>query len=310
MYSKIAEEIRETTTSIVTVNEPMAKQTYMRVGGNAELFILCGVVDELILIIQILKKNKVPFFMMGDGSNIIVRDGGIEGAVIKFSEMGDAFVDATPFRESCVGAPAFMSKRRFLDMSIKSELSGAEFLAGIPGTLGGGIRMNAGTERDTFANIIKSIEVYNLDNFTRERVDLDRIIFSYRDMGIDGIDNFLILSAIFELKREDKDTISERIGKYRKKRAAQPHDFPNAGSIFKNPKGSYSGDLIEKCGLKGYAIGGARVSDVHANFIVNYNSAKASDIISLMDLIKREVKQKFKIDLIPEVQIVGKNEAN
>jgi len=285
----------------VKFNVPLSEYTTFKTGGNASVFIEPACEENIPKIIGILKSENIDFFIMGGGSNLLISDEGLDCAVIKISEK-----DLTFKKEGdLLYASAFMDKEDFIDQAIELGYGGVKFIAGVPGTVGGGIFMNAGTYMGCFIDVLKKIRIVNSD-LEIEDIQVSQNDSNYRKMNLpEGV---VILGGFFDLptcenkealKQEIKDIIDDRWSKH-------PMEYPSAGSVFKNPEGHSSWKLVDDCGLKGYTIGGAAVSDKHTNFIINKNSAKSSDIYELIHHIQQAVMDKFGIVLETEIKITGK----
>jgi UDP-N-acetylmuramate dehydrogenase len=281
---------------------PMDRMTTYRVGGKAEACCFPGDEKELGNLISFLTMENVPYFIVGKGSNILVSDAGLKGAVIVMKDR------LASIEDSGTEAPALLcgggaTVADLLSHCRKRGLSGLEFMTGIPGTLGGAVFMNAGAYGDEIGNHVDEILAVRPDG-EATALKREEIKFSYRSSGIPQ--GTAIYRIKFLLKQGDRDAISETIARNLKKRKeTQPLDYPSAGSVFKNPPGDYAGRLIEKAGLKGFKIGGAMISTKHANFIVNTGGAKAGDIQTLIDLTRSKVKEDTGIDLEPEIKVLG-----
>ncbi|MDI6758568.1 MAG: UDP-N-acetylmuramate dehydrogenase [Candidatus Omnitrophota bacterium] len=281
----------------VRLKEALKSHTTFKIGGPAEFFIEPKDIQDLKNIILNAGKIKIPIFLIGAGSNILVSDKGVSGVVLRLSGVN---FKKLLIKGDNVWLGAGLLIRQFLSKTIKHGLSGAEFLAGIPGTIGGALIMNAGAYGRTIGDLIEEVSVMdyngNIKAFKKKKIK-----FGYR---ISGLAKYIVLGAVLKLKKENKKKIQERIKKIlSQRRQAQGVLLANAGCIFKNPAGDSAGRLIELCGLKGRTIGCAEVSRKHANFILNKGNAKAVDVLKLMDLAKKEVKKKFNITLMPEVKI-------
>lgn len=281
------------------LNENMAKYTSWRVGGAAEKMYLPTGKQDLIAFVRGLPEN-VELFWLGLGSNILVRDGGIPGVVVntrsrlkgmRLLENGRVYVEA--------GVPCARVARFCVDNGLK----GAEFLAGIPGTMGGALKMNAGAFGGETWKIVGSVEMLSRDGSIHQR-EPETFEISYR--SVKGMEDEWFLAAELELEEGDASESMQQIKVLLEKRAAtQPTNLPSCGSVFKNPPGDYAARLIESCGLKGYRIGGACVSEKHANFIVNTDKASAADIEALIDYVQKQVKKRQGVSLQTEVCKVG-----
>ncbi|NOT12334.1 MAG: UDP-N-acetylmuramate dehydrogenase [Methylococcaceae bacterium] len=279
--------------------EPLSKYTSWRVGGPADRLYIPDDKADLCEFLKSLPKNE-PVFWMGLGSNLLVRDGGIRGTVIntkgRLKEM-KLLDDGSVYVEAGVPCPHVA---RFCT---EQGLVGAEFLAGIPGTMGGALKMNAGAFAGETWNIVKQVETVNVLGQVKQRRPEDFKI-TYR--SVKGLQDEWFLAAQLNLPQGDSLTSQLRIKELLEKRAkTQPTNQPSCGSVFKNPEGDYAARLIEQTGLKGHAIGGARVSEKHANFIVNINQATAADIEALIAYVQAEVKKSQGVSLQTEVCMVG-----
>lgn len=282
----------------VRFNEPMYKHASFKIGGEADAMIFPAGIDDLRMAILGIRKWKIPIFVMGGGTNLLVLDGGIRGIVINLRSFNKLSLPGNNVLYAEAGVSLPMIARYAGEMG----LSGLEFASGIPGSLGGAIIMNAGTKEGEIGPIIKSIRFLDMDGFIHD-IKWDHLEFGYRSSLLPpGI----IISAELGLKRLKKEEIEERFRKdLIKRKRTQPLSLPNAGSIFKNPYGDYAGRLIEEVGLKGMIIGDAQVSDLHANFIVNRGKATASDVLSLIRMIGKKVEEEKDITLELEIKVVG-----
>ena len=286
---------------IMYFNEPMRNHTSFRIGGPADVFIVPDDVNDVIETVSFAKSKCVPIYIVGNGTKLLVGDEGIKGMVIKIANTLD-WLDISN-EQIVAGAGAQLTK--IAEIAEKTSLSGLEFAAGIPGTLGGAITMNASTYIGSISDTVKEVTAINMKTGESLNLSKKECGFTYRG-SIFQKGSMLILSAELRLaqgnKKEIKKTIKELIAKRIK---TEPLDKPNAGSIFKNPKGASAGKLIESVGLKGKRIGNAQISEKHANFIVNLGNARADDVHALVKLAQKEVKSKYGIDLIPELRIIG-----
>jgi UDP-N-acetylmuramate dehydrogenase len=280
----------------VFFNEPMSKHTSFKIGGPAEIFVKPFNTDDLVATLRWAKSNKVPVFVMGNGTNIIVSDSGIEGVVVKIS---DSFSQIA-FNGNEVLAQAGVSLQHFLEESMQRNLGGMEFAWGIPGAIGGSITMNAGSNSHFVSTRVRYVNVadYNANIF---RLNHDDLKFDYRYSRIQD-ENLILLDALFDLETKNfNDIDKERENNLKTRKEKQPINYPCAGSVFKNPPTTYAGKVLEEAGCKGLRIGDAQISDLHANFIINLGNANANDIVSLI----REAQQRvYKLkDLILELEI-------
>lgn len=282
---------------ILLRNESLAPYTWLKVGGPAQFFLTPRSVEELSRILQVCSEQGIAVHLLGSGSNLLVRDEGVSGAVVRMTDpaFSQVTIDGTTVR---AGAGALLS--HVIAETVRAGLAGFENLSGIPGTIGGAIHGNAGGRHGEVGPLVKSVTLMDAQGktFTRNR---DELNFSYRQSGLDDL---LVLDVTFDLQRDDPDQISDRLRKlWITKKASQPLSSQSAGCIFRNPRGLSAGELIEQAGLKGTRIGGAEVSDRHANFIVTHQGCTSADILRLMDLIRSKVSGQFGVPLETEVQI-------
>ena len=286
----------------VYLNEPMSKHTTFKIGGNADIFIKIRNIDELISIIKLTKEIAQPLHIIGNGSNILVKDNGIRGIVAKICTDTYEFID-----DETIRVDAGMLNAKLAKILLEHGLSGFEFASGIPGTLGGAIKMNAGAYGGQMSDIVvttryidmsgKQPEIKEINNKEQE--------FSYRH-SVFSNKNAIILDTTLKLHKEEKEKIQETMNQNNEnRRAKQPVDKPSAGSTFKRGTDFITAQLIDKCGLKGYTIGGAQVSEKHAGFIVNIKNATAKDVIELVELVKKQVFEKFNKNIELEIEVMG-----
>jgi UDP-N-acetylmuramate dehydrogenase len=279
-------------------NEPMSNHTSFRVGGPADVFAIANSSDALVELYRLTCDCDVRFFLIGNGTNLLFSDEGFRGVVTK---LGDRF-SWTEFDGDLVSCGAALPLSRIARESVDRELSGLEFAFGIPGTVGGGIRMNAGAHSHQLAEVIEWVEVITFDG-KRLKVGRDELGFGYRESRLG---EFLCATgAAFRLHKAERWQARRRMDAFwAERRMKQPLGFASAGCVFKNPPDISAGALIERCGLKGLQIGGAMVSMTHANFIVNIGTANASDILQLIRRVRDEVKGKTGIELQLEIEYV------
>lgn len=284
----------------IYIDEPMKNHISFKVGGPADFLVKPENENQIKEVITFLNSNNIPYIVVGNGSNLLVKDGGIRGVVIKIADNFNKFTleDNTVFAQS--GALlSFMGKA-----ILKKSLTGFEFAAGIPGTLGGAIAMNAGAYGGEMKDIVKSVKVIDTKGNIFELSNKE-MEFEYRKSLINKSD-YIVLSALIELKEGNYDEIKESMKELTKSRVTkQPLNLPSAGSTFKRPEGYFAAKLIEDSGLKGLTLGGAQVSDKHAGFVVNVGDAKAKDILDLINVVKSTVYSKFGVILEEEVKILG-----
>ena len=281
----------------IAINESMSKYTSMRVGGPADYYVEPADKQDLVEIVKYFQKNNYPYLMLGRGSNVIISDDGIRCAAINLeSSLSDVRMEG-----DLVVAEAGAHWSKFVDFCIQQGLAGVEMLAGIPGSVGGAVVMNAGAHGGETADHVVEIEVFRDGRI--QKVKKQEADFSYRHSGFA---KDVVLSAAFQLPQGDKEELIRRRREYILKRnTTQPLTLPNSGSMFKNPPGTYAAKLIEQAGLKGKRVGNAQISEKHANFIVNLGEAKAADVVTLVDLVRRTVHQNTGVPLELEVKLVG-----
>ncbi len=286
---------------IITFQEDMSKHCSFKAGGKAETFIEPRNKMELLEVLEILSNSDVQYMVIGNGSNILIKDGGYKGAIVKIGKnFSNIKVDGTTVK---VGAGALLST--VSREASRAGLKGMEFASGIPGNIGGAIFMNAGAYDEEMKDIVAEVRVVSKDG--REEViwfpkDLR---FGYRSSAIQDSE-YIVLGVTLDLKKGDKAEIEAKVNRLNEQRnLKQPVEFPSAGSFFKRPKNNYAGKLVQDAGLKGLEVGGAKVSEKHAGFIINQGGATATDIIELMNQVQTIVKDKFGVVLEPEVRIIG-----
>ena len=281
----------------VKLNYSLRNRTTFKIGGPAKFFFEPEDLKDLKLLLSLSNKHKIPFFVLGAGSNILVNDKGINGIVIR---LNSPYFKKIIFKNNYIEAGSGAMLHQVMYLATRHSLSGAEFLAGIPGTLGGALVMNAGIPGENIGDLVEKIMVMDYKGNIKTLNKKD-IKFGYRSSNLS---KYIILKARLKLIKEAKKKIKHNINRYLDYRhAAQDVSLPSAGCIFKNPKAESAGRLIDLCGLKGRRMGGACVSVKHANFILNLKCAKAGDVLKLMNLIRKRVKNKFNINLETEIKI-------
>ncbi|MBI4056240.1 MAG: UDP-N-acetylmuramate dehydrogenase [Elusimicrobia bacterium] len=282
--------------------EPMSEHTTFKLGGPADCFLELESLSHVHYFFSCARAQKIPFFILGWGSNLLVRDGGIRGVVLQFQEEFDQ-LEALP--DLRVAAGAAVRLPRLVTFCADHGLAGSESLVGVPGTVGGALIMNAGTREGEIGDLTESVSVYDVP---REKVTewrKDRLQFQYRHSNLQGQ---VILGATLCLRKGNKVDIIRKIQELQKKRLqTQPVHTFNVGSVFKNPPGHFVAKIIEEAGLKGAVQGGVRVSPQHANFIENFNRGTSQDVLDLIDKIRKTVLDRFKISLELEVKVVGED---
>lgn len=286
---------------MITEEKPLAPYTTFRIGGAAKIFVEPSSVEDIITIQRFVNEHSLPFFILGNGSNVLIADEGWHGVVMNlengFTSLG--------FTDDVIYAGAGVKMAIFVDFAIKNNRKGVEMLAGIPATIGGAVWMNAGCYGGEIADTILEVEVVrNGQHQWLSKVECD---FRYRHSGL--LKDDIVLGATFSMTEGHYQELREIKLKHLKHRnEVQPVNMPNCGSVFKNPKPHYSAELIESVGLKGTRIGGAEISTKHANFITNIDNASAEDVVALMNLERKKVFEVTGITLEPEVQLIGFSE--
>jgi UDP-N-acetylmuramate dehydrogenase len=290
-------DIKQFFRGYIVINEPMSKYTSMRVGGPADYYLEPADKLDLVAIIKYFQKNEFPYLMLGRGSNLLFSDEGLRGAAINL----EACLSSVRLEGELVIADAGVHMAKFVDFCIQQSLAGVEMLAGIPGSVGGAIVMNAGAHGGEISDHLVEVEV--LRGGELQKVKKEEGGFAYRQSGFA---RDIVLNASFRLSKGNKEElIARRREMILKRNITQPLNLPNSGSMFKNPPGNHAAKLIEQAGLKGKRVGNAQISEKHANFIVNLGGAKASDVQTLVDLARRTVYQNTGVLLELEVKFIG-----
>lgn len=283
----------------ILTDEPLKKHTSFKIGGNADYLVIPKTKEEVISVIAFLKEEKIPYFIMGNGSNLLVNDEGYRGVVVKFAGgLKDIKVDGD---RMYVEAGAIMSK--ISSVCLKNSLDGFCELSGIPGTFGGAVYMNAGAYGREIKDILIDVTFIDEDGEIKT-ITANEAQLSYRSSIFAGSGKVILWGNI-QLEKGNSEEILNKTREVAKKRNdKQPLNYPSAGSTFKRPEGYFAAKLIEDCGFKGVSVGGAKVSEKHSGFVINYDNATFEDVIKLTDHIKKEVKEKFDVELELEVKIV------
>ena len=280
-------------------DEPLSKHNYFGIGGNAAAYFEVSAPDELAYVAQLKKRRNVPVAIIGRGSNLLVNDAGYQGIVIRL--IGE--FNQLDFNQNRVGVGAGVSLPRLSKMAASHGLSGVEFALGIPGSVGGALIMNAGAWGSSFGDLVECVQVMT-DEGKLMDLSHDEAQFSYRHSGLKPY--FCVTGATLSLSPGDAEEVDNLMQDlYNQKITSQPFAEENAGCMFKNPPGHSAGKLIDECGLKGYRVGGAEVTKIHGNFILNLDNATAHDVLSLVRHIQAHVKQERDVDLEMEVQLLG-----
>lgn len=284
----------------VLTNEPMNGHTTFRTGGPADIFIMPCSIEELKDSIKILQEYEIPFMVMGNGSNLLVSDKGIRGAVIQIGgRMSNVVIDG-----ECVHAEGGVLLAALSSKVAESSLTGLEFASGIPGTVGGAVTMNAGAYGGEMKDVLVSVEVLTKE-LEYKTIPLKNLELSYRHSVLPK-EGYILLRATLKLLTGNSEAIKARMAELaEQRREKQPLQYPSAGSTFKRPEGYFAGKLIQDAGLKGKSIGGAQVSEKHAGFVINTGKATTQDILDLIAFCQKTVYEKFNVHLETEVKIVG-----
>lgn len=296
MFEKLKSIVGE---EYIKQNESMAKHCTFRCGGEAELYVMPGSIEELVQVVKTCKENDYPYMVIGNGSNILVRDEGYQGVVIEINNrmngidvIGEEIVADAGAKLSSVAIAAY-----------ENDLAGFEFAHGIPGNVGGAVMMNAGAYGGEMKDVIKWVKVLNNENQI-ETIDAKDLELGYRSSVI-AKKSMIVLQMCIQLQIGIAGEIGEIMQILMEKRKfRQPLEYPSAGSTFKRPKGYFAGKLIEDAGLRGYRVGGAMVSEKHCGFVINYDNATATDVLQLMNDVQEKVRGRFGVELEPEVKII------
>ena len=302
MIETVMNEINNKTASLCLMNESLKKHTTYGIGGPADLMIFPKSKQDLIKVIEIINENKIQLTILGSGSNVLVSDNGIRGAVISLkNSLKQIEVD-----DNILYAECGTMLGKIVKHAVKNNLIGLENLNGVPGTLGGALIMNAGAWGGEISENLIHVEVINSKSEI-QKIQKKDLNFSYRQSSFNKDD--ILLSAKFNLKKADKDIIKENfIEAQSGRKKSQPLNKRSAGSLFKNPKNNSAGKLLDEAGLKGYSVGDAKISEKHANFFINDGDATSKDMLMLIKKAHKEVKDKFNVNLSLEVKLMGFNE--
>ena len=285
----------------ITVDSPMSEHIYFRVGGPADILVTPVNEEQVVNTLKLCREYNVPYFILGNGSNILVKDGGISGVVIKFNKLNKITTEG-----NCVTAQSGALLKDVSKAALENNLRGFEFACGIPGSIGGAVFMNAGAYDGEMAHVIKSARVIdencNIKNLTKEELEL-----GYRS-SIVMKKGYVVIEATVELESGEYASIKDKIDDLTNRRESkQPLEYPSAGSTFKRPEGYFAGKLIQDSGLKGFSIGGAAVSEKHSSFVINKGGATAKDVLDVIAHVQKTVKENFDVELHTEVRIIGRD---
>ncbi len=285
----------------VEADFPMSHITSFRIGGPADMLVTARDFKDIISVMQICERNGVPLTYMGNGSNMLVSDKGVDSVVLRLdSKYGEPVIE-----NGLIVCSAGVPLKKLCIFAKDAELSGLEFAYGIPGSVGGAVYMNAGAYGGQFSDIVKWVDALFLDGQIH-RINSHELKFGYRH-SVFMENGALVMAAAFHLTSDSPVNIAERMEDFMsRRREKQPLEYPSAGSFFKRPKGFYAGALIEGSGLKGFSVGGAQVSDKHAGFIINRGGATCDDVIRLAKIVTKRVLHDNGVMLEPEVRFVGR----
>lgn len=287
----------------IKVQEPLSRHTTWKVGGPSDYYIEPANKDELMNAMKVIHQYRLPWRVIGRGSNLLVKDGGIRGVVF---QLQDAF-DYLQINDTMVTAGAAFSTILLAGRTAKAGLTGMEFAGGIPGNVGGAVYMNAGAHGSEVSKVLHSAEVLTE---TGQWLSLsnEELKFRYRTSILQNEIRGIVTEATFQLTFGDAAQITRSLTSFKdRRRKTQPLQYPCAGSVFRNPAGDHAGRLVEAAGLKGYRIGDAEISSLHGNFIINLGQAKASDVLALIQHARQTVAEKFGVELVPEVEVIGED---
>lgn len=282
------------------LDEPMKQHVTFRIGGPAKYYLTPGTVEELQQILRVCKEEELPYFILGNGSNLLVSDQGFSGAVIQiYKNMNRIHVDGNK-----IIAQAGILLSQMAKKALEQELTGLEFASGIPGTLGGAVVMNAGAYGGEMKDVLTSVTVLTPEGEILE-LQADELELGYRTSVIKE-KQYIVLEASLTLEKGKKTEIQDRMDELKIKRVEkQPLEYPSAGSTFKRPEGYFAGKLIQDAGLRGYQVGGAQVSEKHCGFVINRGNASAADVVGLIQDVQEKVWELYQVKLEPEVKFLG-----
>lgn len=306
--SRLAALLEGSISGRVATDIDLARFTTYRVGGAAALYVEPTGTDDLVRLGEVLKEagldeGRLPILPLGRGSNLVISDAGFPGLVLR---LGNPFsyIEALDGEPAGARAGAATSMPQLANWAARRSLSGFEWAISIPGSVGGGVRMNAGAHGGEVGDVLRSATILDLKTFEVRETETVDLAMSYRRTNLS--DDDLVLGAVFGFKEDDERAVKERMDEYRRHRAAtQPGALQNAGSVFKNPEGDSAGRLVEACGLKGFKVGEAEVSTLHANFFIAGGGATAQDVFDLVGEVRRRVLDHSGVDLHPEIRFVG-----
>ncbi len=298
-FSKVLSDLFES--DKIYIDEPMKNHTSFKVGGPADILVTPEGTEDVVKLVKVCSEHNVPCIIIGNGSNLLVRDGGVRGVVVKLSRMDKISIDGDR-----ITAESGVKLSELCKAAMAEELAGLEFACGIPGSVGGAVAMNAGAYNGEISNVIESAVC--IDSKGRVmKLSKDDLELGYRTSAVLK-HGYTVVEAVFKLQKGEKEKIGSRIEDLNRRRSErQPLEFPSAGSTFKRPEGHFAAKLIEDTGLKGLSVGGAEVSIKHSGFIINKKEASAKDILDLISLVQRQVKEAYGVELHTEVRIIGED---
>lgn len=300
IYQELAERITE---DRLITDAPMKEFTSFKAGGKVSLLVNPANMESFRFAVEVLSRSKTEYLVMGNGSNLLVRDGGYSGVILRIG----ADLAHIETKGDCIEAEAGALLSAVADRALEAGLTGLEFASGIPGSLGGAVFMNAGAYGGEMRHVVESVRVLSKDGLTESEIPCEAMEYGYRKSRLMSKGDIAI-AATLKLTPGDRETIAANMKDLaERRRQKQPLQYPSAGSFFKRPEGHYAGQLIEEANLKGLAVGGARISPMHAGFLINENEATASDILDLMGLVQAIVQEKTGVRLEPEVRIIGQD---
>ncbi|WP_250227427.1 UDP-N-acetylmuramate dehydrogenase [Anaeropeptidivorans aminofermentans] len=283
------------------INEPLKNHTSFKIGGDAKVFFMPESVSDIADALKVCRENEFPYYILGNGTNILFSDKGYNGVIINiFNKFNQVYLE----NENTINAQSGALLSSIANIALNNSLSGMEFASGIPGALGGAVYMNAGAYGGEMKDIVLSADILDKDGNIRT-LDNNEMGFQYRSSNAEK-EGFIVLSAKLQLKKGNKEEIKSKMYELNSQRKEkQPLEMPSAGSTFKRPEGNFAGKLIMESGLRGYSIGGAMVSEKHCGFVVNTGNATCKDVLLLIEHVKKTVYDKFNVMLEPEVRIIG-----
>ena len=287
----------------IKYNEPMKKHTTMKVGGPCDCMVEPSSIEEIQKVLEYVKENNIKYYIIGNGSNLLVKDEGVHALIIKIANKFSGFEVNGEYIKAYSGC----SVPKLSQIAKENSLSGLEFACGIPGSVGGGIRMNAGAYGSEMVNVVEKVGFLD-ENGNLKEIDGKDAHFTYRHSMFVDNPQYVVVYAIYKLVKGNKEEISKIMEEnMNSRKQKQPIEYPNFGSVFKRPEGYFVGKLVDDCGLKGYKIGGAQVSTKHSGFMINIGDATCKDVLDLIEYVKKKVYEKFNVKLQEEVVILGGN---